>query len=67
MNSSMGVPMTRMIVLVRRSMAGSGDSSRRPVGSSADSKASAPVSLKGTRPALTWSIFAWSMSLMPTR
>ena len=67
MNSSMGVPMTRITVRVRLSIAGSGDSSRRPVGSSFDKRASAPASRKGTRPDLTSSIFFSSISLMPTR
>ena len=67
MNSSIGVPMTRMTVRVRLSIAGSLESSSRPVGRSLVSNASAPVSRNGTCPDLTPWIFCSSMSLIPTR
>ena len=67
MNSSIGVPMTRITVRVRLSIAGSRDSSSRPVGSSLVRRGSAPASRKGTWPFLTSSILSASMSLMPTR
>ena len=67
MNSSIGVPMTRMTVSVRSSNDGLAANSSRPVGSSLLRSSSAPVSRKGTLPDLTCSILAASMSSMPTR
>ncbi len=67
MNSSIGVPMTRITVSVLSTRLGSDASSSRPVGRSFFSSVSAPFSRNGTLPALTYATLPASMSSMPTR